>query len=156
ARLRHALEGLPPGQAGAAELLRRMDEATRAEATVRVPDGASSAAFTERLHAAVAAWEASPWRRAVEGARRGDWSAEGLRPPPGPDRFELNDQRRAACPLQPGTYGGLVSEAGGEDWYSVRVPAGHELRVAARPDRQRAGLILHLYDASRRRRASGL
>lgn len=28
--------------------------------------------------------------------------------------------------------------------------------MAARPDRQRGGLILHLYDASRRRRASGL
>lgn len=71
ARLRPALEGLPPGQAGAAELLRRMDEATRAEATVRVPDGASSAAFTERLRAAVAAWRprpgAGPWRGRAAG-----------------------------------------------------------------------------------------
>lgn len=80
-----------------------------------------------------------------------------LRPPQAPDRLEPNDSAAKARGLRPGTQADLRLD-GDDDWFSVDVPAGHELRVAATFDRTQGDLDLSLHEPDGRplRAAAGL
>lgn len=60
------------------------------------------------------------------------------------NRFEPNQTRRTASPLQPGDYKGLLCND--EDWFAVEVPAGQRIEVDVRFDHARGDLELDVTD----------
>jgi PGF-CTERM protein len=61
------------------------------------------------------------------------------------DRFEPNDDRESAAPIEPGTYENLSFEPGGLDYYAVELEEGEELTATIQFDHDENDLDMRLF-----------